>query len=338
MRRGADERPGRPHVVVFSSGRSGSNRLLDLFDQHERTNCRNEIDSDDPVINAIKGWDAAAEAPEALAARWQDAVRRAALRKGRRDRYDLGHKAWLRPGLAPVWAAVYRRRRLRRPLAGRGGRDWPVPGLVLRADAARSVLPVLKISRPPEPFLALHGADPGLILVHNLREPRGYLRSWYNRLVLRAPEGPEGVYATLRARLAPRMAGLGRPPLPEAFSLRALLVAELWQWRLNNEPLAAGLAGAPRYLQVSYDRVSGAPVETARRLYAHAGLDFTAAHAARVEGLRNTLFPRPHRAALAPDLVEAALAEVLEDGPLARLFPPAASEAAAGAPPAEARA
>ncbi len=313
-----DEKAPRRHIVVYSSGRSGSNRLLDIFDQHELTNCRNEIDVCDPVFDAFC-TEADLRLSEPLAARWSALVQRSTFRKGDRDRFQLSHKRYLRDFPARLWGAAMRRR-LRRHVLRIASDDWAIPGVILHPRAQADIVPVFKVSRPQRFLAATHAAMPAQTVVHNIREPEKYLNSWYNRLVVPEYNGDlEAVYRLNRATAQEELRRNGMDvKLDEAFSLRALLVAELWNWRLCNEPIHEALRGSPRYRLVHYNEISTAPEETARRLFMHAGLEFTAMHAARIAALRNTLFASPHAARLDPVAVQEAADEVLSDCPVCR--------------------
>jgi hypothetical protein len=306
------------HVVIFSSGRSGSNRLLDILDQHEWTNCRNEINADDPQFATLTNWDTSSASTEEIRARWEGSVRRAAVRKGRRDRYELSHKSYLRPLLSRPWVEIYRRPSIRRPLFDQSF-DWQIPKVIFRRGVEDKIVPVLKISRPPELFVATHRADPSQIMLHNLRDPGAMIRSWYNRFVVPRHGSPEAIFETVRTKANRGRAEAGLPPLTDAYSLRALLVAELWLWRLNNEPLVSEIGTSPRYLRITYDETSRSPVEVARKAYTHAGLDFSSTHGERVTSLKNELFSKPHSESLDSALVEDSVAEALDGSSLVAL-------------------
>jgi len=192
--------------------------------------------------------------------------------------------------------------------------EWGLPGLYVDRARLAGTLLVLKGFRPGL-IRRLHDTDPRVRVVHNIRRPEAYLRSWYNRFAL--GRDPGAVLARQRGgleRLRP-VFGIG-PERLDPDPLTAMLEAQLWQWRYRNETLVAALGDSPRYTVSHYDRAEADPVGEARRLYAFAGLDWDAATAARVSAMRNTLFARPHRQSLDAARLARAVERALADSPL----------------------
>lgn len=313
----------RRHIVLYSSGRSGSNRLLDFFDQHEMTNCRNEIDRSDPLFNKLCD-DSRECLPANVLVSWQTAVKRATLRKGADDRFTLGHKAYLKAILGIAWSQIARRRRVRRAFLGIADDEWPIPRQILRENARNDVIPVIKLMGPPQLVVAAHEGDETQIVIHNIRDPRDYLASWYNRFALvKFGDNLEPLYEIVRGKaLVWSRVIRDDLQLPERFSLKSLLVAELWLWRATNEPLLARLKHSPRYRLVTYNELSSSREDTARSLYAHAGLDFRKRHADRIRSLENTLFREGHREKLDDGVISEAVDVALSDSILKQFVRP----------------
>jgi hypothetical protein len=301
----------RKHVVVYSSGRSGSNRLLDIIDQHELTNCRNEIDAQDPVFQELCS-EADRSVPTDVVARWNNAVERAAFRKGSRDRLSLRHKAYLKPNLTSLWCELVRHQKVRSHVLGITNKDWAIPQALIRRRLRDQIVPVFKISKPPQLFIGTHAAIEAQTFVHNIREPSGFLASWYNRFVLKKTQDLEKLYATIRPMALARGAMLGKElELSETFSMRSLFAAQLWLWRSLNEPVFNHLRTSPRYMAVFYHQATENLIDLAERVYRHAGFDFTDAHIGRLGTMKRTLFTTPHSTALDKTLVDEVIENVL---------------------------
>ncbi len=302
-----------PHVIVSGYGRSGTNMVLDMFDFHARTHCRNESNVTGTALDGLAGF-FAEEASEGFVAGWTAGLDRMARSVGRRDRLPAKGKVFLRRGaVARLAGWAQSKSRLRR-LAGLY-HDWPCSPLIYdRAAMAREALPVFKMILCG-PIATAHPQDPGQKLVHVMRRPAEFLGSWYNRYVLRG-RGPEAVFADTMERL-PRILAMydADPGRFASYSRAALLESELWLWRYTNDRLYA-LNGSDRYMPVIYAEAKAQPLATAEALYRFAGLEFDEACAARVRGMENRLFAAPHRESLPADEVVRAVDRVLQGSTL----------------------
>ena len=308
-----------PHVLVVGHGRSGTNMVLDLFDCHRMTFCRNEPNELHGAAFTGLG-DAMFGDPEPsdFAARWQQAVAQSIRSNGARDRFGTD-KDYFRSDLhARLGQAVMSRARLRARLLprqdGRTVEEWPCPGLYYDHEALARALPVLKILLAPAWTRRAHDLGGTQRVVHVIRRPEGFVQSWWSRYVTGIGGGPEQVFADNLPSLRRILQHFGRAgEMPQGYSLRALLVSELWRWRYMNEMLADGLSGSERYLPVPYEAVMAERTAWAEKIYAFAGLEMTAAARAQVTGMRNTLFGQRKPDGLEPGLVAAAVDEITAD-------------------------
>lgn len=326
-----------PYALVIGHGRSGTNLALDLLDCHPDTVCRSELNrSPDGSFAGLPGDFLGAALPDDFIERWHRALTPAPWHRWDRDHGSRGFKSYYRSSAAG-WIAEHMlpRPRLRRVLApvvpALRRTEWPV-GRLHRPDAP--VLPVLKILLQPHWIGRTHAADDGQRVIHVLRAPEGFIRSWRNRWVASAAGGPEAVYAANLETLPGILEALGGRRLSHpAFSEAALIESELWRWRYMNEIPFAALHGTPRYRAILYDRLTDAPAETAGDLCAFLGLTLDEQGRARAAAQENRLFAAPHTASVDAGLVADLAAGVLDGSPLRALFPrPAAPDVAASAP------
>jgi hypothetical protein len=285
----------RPYIVICGLGRSGTNRLLQAFDMHERTLCRNEP-------NKVKGGGLQQletnlfpdELGEGFNARLADTVQTASASRGGRDQFNNQPKAYLRSGPASRVVSNIergaRKRRLFAPLKPdfRAG-EWRIPRLCLTADADQVMLPILKVLRVPGWWMRSHKAHPGQKLIHAVRSPEVFLKSWLNRYV-----STQEVETVFRANLpsARKIAAhFGAEPLVgEEMTEARLIESELWRWRYINEAMYAALKDSERYTSVAYDAFSADPGAETRRLFAFAGLSADERHEAAVASMKNKMF------------------------------------------------
>ncbi len=311
--------PLPPHVIIAGHGRSGTNMVLDLFDCHRMSFCRNE-----PNELHGTGFTGLGDAmfgdpvPADFAARWRQAVATTIRSNGARDRFGLDKDYFRSPLVARAGQAVMSRARLRELLLpkseGRTVEEWPCPGPYYNHTALARALPVLKILLAPAWIARAHDLFPGQQVVHVVRRPEGFIQSWWSRYVTGIGGGPEKVFADNQPSLEIILAHFGHADKkPASYSLEALLVSELWRWRYMNEVLAEALSTSDRYLPVPYEAVMKERMVWAERLYTFAGLEMTDATRTQVEGMQNTLFGKRKPDGLEPDLVASAVAQVTED-------------------------
>lgn len=313
--------PDQKHIVVFSSGRSGSNLLLDILDQHEATNGRNEINATDPNFMALPQRAIEPDMPANFTTLWDQAVAHAKLRKGSRDRLDLSFKSFAHGKRSEAWSWLAKRTKLRRlALPAAQLHDFPISRLVLTPNAASEVVPVFKFAENPAWYPPLLDSGRNLYIVHNLRDPRKMLQSWFNRFIGKRNHDPARIYERNRQKLAVVLGRDGHDPLPQDYALPQLLRSEVLLWRYNNEPLIEALEGNARYRLSRYEDMSSDLLSVARTVYDFAGLDLSAGTATRVQSITNTLFSAPHKTQLDPKDLDRAVQEALEGSLLAKFY------------------
>ncbi|MDG4649648.1 sulfotransferase domain-containing protein [Roseibacterium sp. SDUM158017] len=316
-----------PYILISGKGRSGSNRLLDILDASRSTVCRSEINEIPGSVFAGIGGELFSGdfGPQQLAALRQ-AISGAVTRRSARDRLSQRDKDYLtaagRAGIGSLEKA-----RLRRALSAvgllDGEHEWRLPPVFLKRDAISGARLVLKLNSSPSWAAALAHADDRCRVLHNVRDPFGYLQSWYNRFI-----GNGVGTASFRAnfRDVPRiLAHFGRDDanrLAEPTD-ENLVEVELWRWRYVNESLQSIAASSGRYLLVTYSEIETDPLGAAGRMFEFAGLPLESGEEARIRALQNVLFSSPHKTHLDPDMCARLIDGVLEDSPLRGLARPA---------------
>lgn len=297
------------HVVIGGYGRSGSNMVLDLFDLHARTHCRNEPNVPGGALDAVADF-FVPDAREPFLGKWRAALAITARSAGVHDHLPTRGKVFLRPGpVAGLAGWLQSKARVRRVLGL--GAEWPCPSVIYDPDELAKALLVVKVGHCGG--VAAAHADPGQKLVHVLRSPADVLNSWFNRYVGRSARSREEIFADMAPFLS-RILPLydADPGRFATYSLGAMLEGELWLWRYINDVIHA-LSGSPRYLLVGYADAKARPAATTETLYRFAGIDFDDSHAGRAERMRNTLFAAPHGSRLPQHEVARALDAVLRD-------------------------
>lgn len=312
------EGAANPYVVIGGFGRSGSNLVLNIFDVHEMTHCRNE--PNDLARAAMTGLTAFFhdDLPADFAAAWPRAIATVASSVGDRDNLPARNKLFLNTGpAASITAWVQSHSRVRHMIGLRN--EWPCPPVLYDRDRLDQALPVLKMMLVGAGLIKAHSIAPGQRLVHILRSPAGFLNSWYNRYVLKRPGGEDEVWKANLTTLPRILAHFDEDPARfERQNRELLLESELWRWRYLNEMLYS-LAESDRYHLLTYEAVTRDPVSSARTLFAFAGLDFSRHHMDRINAIENRVFAAPHQVTLDRREIDAAATRVLTGSPLASL-------------------
>lgn len=311
--------PLSDHLLIVGHGRSGTNMVLDLFDHQPNTLCRNEPNElHGTAFTGLGEPMFGTNAPEDFEMRWRDAVAATARRQGDRDRFSCD-KTYFRDGWRR-WLGhlVMSRRSLRRPFLPRVGgkivQDWRCPRFYIDQVRLETALPVMKILLTPAWIIKSHQNSPAQKVIHVIRDPEGFIQSWWGRYVQTAPGGPERVFADNLPSLAPILAHFGASNEGfEAYSLRALVVSELWRWRYMNEILLDTLGPSTRYIHAPYRAVMADRMTWAETLYDFADLPLSSDTRQKVEGMRNTLFAGRPTNGLDTKLVRGGIVEVLEN-------------------------
>ena len=277
--------PRAPNVAfILGMGRSGTNFLLDLIDSSPLTHCRNEPDElSGGALESWSGWKihrslfAAGDLSRDL--------REVVLCGGERDRAIPPFKSWLRSA-ASTPARALSRTTLRKLVPGLGSSEYHLPAALVRSEELFSALHVLKINAAPsvaEVFMSAaddHDA-PEARVIHIVRNPAGFLRSWRQRWLKEHDE--EQVLAANLERLEEVRhldpeggAFISAVPDPNVHE------AELLFWRYCTQRIRAAGAGRAAYLEVSYDELARSPLASLREVFAFLDLPWTEEISARV--------------------------------------------------------
>lgn len=321
------------YVLLSSSGRSGSNNLLDILDCHPRTFCRSEPASIPGMVMArlpesgFRPGDEPEPFPQDFPALWRMTLAAASRRNGRRDHFIGHHKDYFRhPWLAQLFQPLFGSGKARRWMArfapAYGNVEWQVPSVYVSQRRLAQAIPVFKLNCAAGWIARVIDTEPGMKIVHNIREPRGFLQSWYNRyLVGRRTGNKEQVYRDNLRTLAPILDYYGAEwHHGQNFSEIALVESQLWRWRYFNEALMEFSDRPDRYIRVLYSEVTDDRVAVAERIFAFCGLDVDTATQGRIVKQQRRLFTEPHTTAADPAILDAALSRVLQNSEIAKIF------------------
>ena len=311
------------YAFIVSTGRSGSNRLLEMLHHHSATVCRNEglvsqLDDavDLPMQRQIPDYQG--DLQQAL----ESHIEAARYRNDERDHMPVHHKDFYRFG--PASFAVERvlwsqraRKQLSHVTRAYQGLGWQKPTWHL--DKKRLEDSLLVIKGAEAGWLAVsHEAHKEQLVVHTLRNPKGYLASWYNRYVQHYTSGDlTELIASILGKLpndVPVKARLG--DAPSSPSIEDVLEAEVWHWRLRNEALFA-FHTSERYLLSRYEDVDQDPAGETRRILTFLGLPEQREVMEVMTSGKKKLFNAPHKIKLDPEMISAVTEKALEGSPLA---------------------
>ncbi len=293
-------------VLIVGHGRSGTNWLLSLLDRSPRTHCRDEPNEiADGAMRVLPDPTIVREADfVALDACFDEVLTKVAHSMGERDQRGTPPKVFLNEPLRRLgWFDLLKHRRVRRILSMcfpslRAGEWMLSPPLLTRSNLDR-MLPVLKLVQVPAWSVFCLRRRPNIQIVHILRHPGGFLRSWRSRYV--APRDPAAI---ARANIERLEAVCEASPAwskymgdPHAMSIDE---SELWYWRYASEAILDAGEASPRHHLVVYERLCIDPGKETARLYDVCGLDCNGdilAHASasarptRIGAWRNELSP-----------------------------------------------
>ena len=308
----------RDYLIITGSGRSGTNMLLELLDCHDNTFCRNEPHAleTNPVFPLSEEL-AEDLVPDVTIEAWTDAMRFCGSHNGERDRFDQVGKRYFRPGPLPALGLnLFKRRRVRSALSvfnpAYRTLEWPCPPLYISRKRLAQSYPVFKILRSPIPITATHAQDPRQRVAHMIRDPKGNLRSWYNRYIVTSVGDPVKVFNDNMTQVPSILRHYGEDPDQYGvFSEDALFETQLWLWRYIQETLIDRIGNSDRYMAFLYADAVKKPVQTAEKLYGFLELDFDEATAEKVRSTRNTLFAKGHSHDVPEIRMERAIERVL---------------------------
>jgi len=267
-------------VVITGTGKSGSKRILRIFDLSPVTHCRCEP-------NELTASPFAALPPsqvlhpgidEQMDALWDRAVGVAARCMGSRDSLPSPpkHHHWPLARRLQLWRIV-KHRKLRRTFGvaspSMRGKEWPLPWWLGSRKALAEALPVLKIGPAVGwvPWLLQHREQTKIVNI--VRHPAGFLNSyigrWLPRIDMEQTTGLNRERLHTIAQFDPGWAGRS-----EKIDHMSCVESELWYWRYFYETIHAAGCDNENYLMVRDEDIVADPVGTAKRLYQFAGVDW----------------------------------------------------------------
>src|SRR5262245_19597469 len=177
------------YALLIGQGRSGTNYLLSLLDQSAATHCRNEPDQlDSSALAGLVDFRFFVDDERRLSELYEPAVRQAARCVGPRDHMADVEKDWLRRGrrragyfwLRQRYRAVERLLRRRKPM---DGKELVFPGWMVDPDALARSFHVFKLNAAIGVGTWALGARPAARVLHIVRHPGGFAKSWLKRWV-----------------------------------------------------------------------------------------------------------------------------------------------------------
>lgn len=311
-------------ILISGNGRSGSNRALDFFDASRFTICRselNEIPGGDFYQIGGRLFDDEELDRQALLRCFEHA----AIRRSARDRFNRSDKAYfniLGKALLSPMSRTPVRVLLERMGVMANQYEWGLPKFALRSAILPEIVLVVKLNSCPRWAKEVLLADARFKVLHNIRDPLGYIVSWFNRFIVGERVGSMSFRENFDdvPRILERFGVKDWERLREP-TLSNIIEVELWRWRHANESLLDLSPQRDRYMRVRYSDFDADPVGVASQIFGFAGLDFNGKTASSIAAIRNTLFSKKHRADLDINLCSALAERVLSDSPLLSLFP-----------------
>ena len=304
------------YALLIGQGRSGTNFLLSLLDQSATTHCRNEPDQlDASALARLSEFRFFVDDAARLAALFEPAVRQAARCVGPRDHMADVAKEWLRRGrqragyfyLRQRYRAVERLIRRRKPM---DGKELVFPSWMVDATRLERSLHVFKLNAAVGLGAWALAARPDARVLHIVRHPGGFAKSWLKRWV-RGEGGMDrgkGTADRLSDEDRLREAARRDPRWAQRFGdIDAMDRAEgeLWWWRYANETLHEAGRTQARYTRVLYEDLAADPESVSRGVYAACGLAWDATIAGRVRAIASGAdeIARAWKDELAPEFV-----------------------------------
>jgi Sulfotransferase family len=268
------------YATIVGQGRSGTNWLLDLLDLSPQTHCRNEANElAASLLAKLPSPTVRSHFEKDFGERWDRAIALSAVRLGMRDRIGAHPKDHLYEPVRQLGGATLLSKRKFRQLLSLtapnlGESEWPVPGWLATRKNLEQAFLVLKLNQVPAWAEWLLLNRPKALVVHIVRHPGGFLHSWRNRYL--AACDPEAVKKANYERLQQIVnsdSGWG-----DRFgNLEAMSVAEmeLWYWCYATETIHKAGYKRDNYLEIVYENLVRAPLETAQQLYEKCHLPWT---------------------------------------------------------------
>ncbi len=310
----SDVQPIR-YALILGQGRSGTNHLLRILNQSPHTHCRNEADRlRDSPLNQLENSRFFVQDEEELEAKWDEAVRSAALHMGARDQPLPCAKTWLYPGTRkPGIFYVRQRYRILHRLGRNGrpmdGKEVRFPRWMTTPNRLEQAFHVLKLNAVCGFADFVLRKRPAGKVLHIVRHPGGFTKSWLQRWVER--RGDSAAKESCQRRLAelcafaPDWAAQAKVPT-EAIEKMSYVEAELWFWRYCNETVSQAGEGKPNYMRVVYEDLADHSIRVAREVYSFCELPWNEQIEQRVVAMseRSSSIARAWRQDLEPEFIE----------------------------------
>jgi hypothetical protein len=274
-----------PVVLIHSSGRSGSNILLDSLDLSPYTHCRNEPEYDSsPLRTKITAYHFQ-EVDRRMAAHWDEVVRWMSCRWATKDRHhpQAAHKDFYRP----LWARLgitkflIEKNRTRRALSVLyppfRGEEFTLPSGLLSPGWLEETTQVFKVNTSLErqiPWILKHRPEVKHLFL--IRHPLGFAQSILRRLYT---PGSEEMYhdrnrKSIRTGLEfARKLGFDLPDVDvDSLSLYESLI---WHWLMFNEITYRACLNHPSVLTIVYEALLAEPDRYLKLAFDHCGLEWT---------------------------------------------------------------
>lgn len=278
------------HIIVAGHGRSGTNLALNLLDCSAQTICRNEPNEIEGTFAPLGDGFFPPDDPERDARLLSTALDQAIFLNSRRDNPNYAHKPYVRnANLLLLYVRILNR--LSRHTAGHES-ERRLPSLLYVPSEIAKCLPVFKILLWPGRIAATHAHLPGQRVIHVVRNPATFLKSWFTRYVHETAGDETRVFQDNLPSIRKILPIFGQDPdRISTFNDRNLLESELWRWRYMNETLYAALHQSERYMHVIYTDLVSEPEQHAERMMAFCGLQTDPALEARIGRTENIFRP-----------------------------------------------
>ena len=276
------------YALIVGGGRSGTNWLLELFDQSPETFCRNEpYGAPESPLNELaddRFW--VRHDQSALDSRWDEVIAWTSTHMGERDHAIKVPKSYMFEisrtlGLYRMVQGPRLRRLTRRVIPALRGGEWPVPRWIAHPGRLAEATAILKLVAPPGWAVFVLQQRPQIPVFHIIRHPGGFLNSWANRWA--AGRDMNEIKRKNEERL--RRIGEVDPAWAERFGDITPMSAdrsELWYWHYVNEVIYEAGKGRQQYHRIIYEDLVSDPARTMRRCYEAAGLSWDPVIEARI--------------------------------------------------------
>jgi len=276
------------YALIVGQGRSGTNWLLDLFDQSSETFCRNEPygAAESPLNELIENRLYVYPDQGLLEERWDEAARSTSVHMGERDHGISVPKAYLYEfsrvlGLCRAVQGPRSRRLLRLLLPSLRGGQWRAPSWVANPRKLAEATAILKLVTSPGWAVFVLRRRPTVPVFHIVRHPGGFLNSWVNRWV--AGQDTEQNLRDEQQRLR-GVAELDREwdeRFGEIFSM-SIEQCALWYWMYANQVIYEAGKQSDQYHHIVYEDLVADPVAVMKPCYEATGLGWSSDIEARI--------------------------------------------------------